>query len=321
MKRAAMIAVIVLVTATSFVAAQGGGGGRGSEPRPVDWNTKMPWSSWEAGVNTWWSNFPRTAQGVDPFKIFDNVYYVGVQTGQSLLITTTDGLMLIDGTWAETADLVLNSIRKIGFDPANIKYILISHGHADHFAGVGRIKQVAVNARVGTSATDWALIESQQGRPESGLPLTRDLVINDGDVIKLGDTALKIYVTPGHSAGALAFDIPGRVGRKTYRILNPRVGIRIPPNMTEAYIKSMERLKQLGPWDGYLPEHSFLSMRAAQISPKDFYLGPPAPPKPAGPNASVQGAAAVNAFFDELLKVAREKLAAEQKQAPPAGAR
>jgi metallo-beta-lactamase class B len=269
-------------------------------------------------MNTWWANYPHTAQIVEPFKIFDNVYYVGVQTGQSLLIPTTDGLILIDATWAETADMVLDSIRKAGFDPANIKYILISHGHNDHFGGVGRIKQVAVNARVGTSALDWALIESQQGNAASGLPLTRDLVINDGDVIKLGDTSLKVYVTPGHSVGALAFDIPARVGRKTYRILNPRVGIRIPPNMTEPYIKSIERLKALGPWDGYLPEHPFLSMRVAQISAKDFYVGPLPLPKPVGPNASVQGPAAVNAFFDEILKVAHEKLAAEQAQAQQA---
>jgi hypothetical protein len=321
MKRDTWLVALVLLAAAASASAQGGrGGGGGNEPA-INWNTRMPWSVWEAGVNTWWANFPRTAQGVEPFKIFDNVYYVGIQTGQALLITTSDGLMLIDATWAETADMVLGSIRKLGFDPANIKYIFISHGHGDHFAGVGRIKQVAVNARVGASAADWELVASQQGRPESGLPLTRDLVVNDGDTIKLGDTALKIYVTPGHSAGSLAFDIPARIGQRTYRIVNPRVGIRIPANMTEPYIKSIERLKALGPWDGYLPEHSFLSMRPAPISPQDFYLGPQPLPKPAGPNASVQGSAAVGAFFDELLKVAREKLAYEQKQAQQTGAR
>jgi len=309
------IALVGTIFATTGGHAQTAGAAQTAEPRAIDWNARMPWASWEAGVNTWWNNFPRTAQGVEPFKIFDNVYYVGIQTGQSLLIPTSDGLILIDGTWADTADMVLDSIRKIGFDPASIKYILISYGHVDHFAGVGRIKQVAVNARIGTSAADWALIESQQGRPGSGLPFQRDLVINDGDVIKLGDTAIKTYVTPGHSAGALAFDIPAKLGRRTYRIVNPRVGVRVPPNMTEPYIKSIERLKALGPWDGYLPEHPFLSMRAVQISAKDFYVGPAPLPKPAGPNASVQGAAAVNGFFDQLLKIAREKLAAEQ-QAP-----
>jgi len=317
MKRVYLTSIIVFGLAISSGLAQGGGGGQAAGQRAIDWNSRMPWATWEAAMNTWWNNFPRTALGVEPFKIFDNVYYVGIQTGQSLLIPTSAGLILIDATYADTADMVLDSIRKLRFDPADIKYILISHGHADHFAGVGRIKQVAVNARVGTSAADWAMIEGQQGNPANGGPLTRDLVIEDGQTITLGDTAIKIYVTPGHSAGALAFDIPARVGRRTYRILNPRVGIRIPPNMTEPYIKSMERLKALGPWDGYLPDHPFLSMRTPQISPRDFYIGPSPLPKPPGPNASVQGAAAVNRFFDEILKVAHQKLAAEKE--PPSG--
>jgi hypothetical protein len=314
MKRSYAAGIIILLLMTSSGAAQGGAAAPPARQPAIDWNSRMPWAPWEAAVNTWWNNFPRTALGIEPFKIFDNVYYVGIQTGQSLLIPTSDGLILIDGTYAETADMVLDNIRKLRFDPANIKYILISHGHADHFAGVGRIKQVAVNARVGTSAADWGLIEGQQRTPNpaNGLPLTRDLVIEDGQAITLGDTTIKVYVTPGHSAGALAFDIPARIGRKSYRIVNPRVGIRIPPAMTEPYISSIERLQALGPWDGYLPEHPFLAMRVAQMSPRDFYVGPPALPKPAGPNASVQGAAAVKGFFDELLKVARQKLEAEK---------
>jgi metallo-beta-lactamase class B len=240
------------------------------------------------------------------------VYYVGIQTGQALLLPTSEGLILIDTTWDETAPFVLDGIRKLGFNPADIKYILISHGHADHFAGAGRIKQAAAGARVGASAADWSLIESQQGRPNAGLPLTRDLVINDGDVVTLGDVQLKIHVTPGHSPGALAFEIPARFGGRTYRVINPRVGIRIPAAMTEQYIKSMERLKALGPWDGYLPEHPFLPLRPQLVDAREFYVGPPSPPKPAAPHASLQGAAQVNDFFDALLAVAREKLAFER---------
>jgi L-ascorbate metabolism protein UlaG (beta-lactamase superfamily) len=102
----------------------------------------------------------------------------------------------------------LDYIRKLGFDPANIKYILISHGHNDHFAGAGRIKQVATRARVGVSATDWDFIATGKGLAEClppCVPLTRDLVLNDNDVIKLGDTSVKVHATPGHSAGAVAF--------------------------------------------------------------------------------------------------------------------
>lgn len=124
--------IIIFLLVAFSVAVLGQGGGGGNESPRINWNTRMPWSSWEAGVNTWWANFPRTAQAVEPFKIFDNVYYVGIQTGQSLLITTSDGLMLIDGTHAETADMVVSSIRKLGFDPVDIKYIFINPG--DHFS-------------------------------------------------------------------------------------------------------------------------------------------------------------------------------------------
>lgn len=288
--------------------------GQGAAPptAQTNWNERMPWSGWEVAFNTWWGNFPRAAMRMEPFKIFDNVYFVGIQHGQSLLVPTSDGLILIDTTWDDVAPFVLDSIRKAGFNPADIKYILLSHGHADHAAGAARIKQAIPNARVGVSAADWSLIESQQGRPGSGLPLARDLVINDGDVIKLGDTEIKMYVTPGHSQGSVAFEIPARFGGRTYRVINPRVGIRIPANMTEPYITGIERLKALGPWDGYLPEHPFLSMRPQTLDAKDFYLGPQAQPKPESGHVSLQGRTQISAFFDALLAVAREKLAFER---------
>jgi metallo-beta-lactamase class B len=316
MSRLFAIAVVVFLIHTPAMGQAALSSGGANPPTPqVNWNARAPWSSWEAGVNTWWGNFPHAAQRIEPFKIFDNVYYVGIQTGQALLVTTSDGLILIDATYDDTAEFVLDGIRKLGFDPAQIRYILISHGHNDHFAGAGRIKQAAPRARVGTSAADWELIAKAQGQPNAGLPLTRDLVINDSDVITAGDTQVKVYVTPGHSAGSLAFEIPARFEGRTLRVINPRVGVRVPPNMTEPYIKSMERLKALGPWDGYLPEHSFLSMRPQSVDAKDFYVGPSAAPQPQPRHASLQGGPQISAFFDALLAIAREKLEFEKTTA------
>ena len=77
---------------------------------------------------------PRTreAQLAEPFRIFDNVYYVGLQSVSSYLITTSQGLILIDPTYDYTAELVLDSVRAVGFDPGQIEYLLITHGHGDH---------------------------------------------------------------------------------------------------------------------------------------------------------------------------------------------
>src|SRR5207244_4482532 len=100
----------------------------------TDWNLKAPWG----GTRQDATRDPRP-----PFKIFDNVYYVGLQTVCAYLVTTSNGLVLIDATYAETADSVLNSIHMLGFDPANIEYIFISRSHINHLGGVVKIKSVA----------------------------------------------------------------------------------------------------------------------------------------------------------------------------------
>jgi metallo-beta-lactamase class B len=321
MNRYVWLAVAIAIGGSGLSAAAQGGqaGGRGGAEERVDWNAKMPWGAIEKAVQARWSGLPRTDQKTEPFKIFDNLYYVGIQHVAAYLVPSPDGLILIDGTYAETADMVLGNIRALKFNPADIKYIIITHSHTDHFAGVGRIKQEAAAARVGTSAIDWGEIERQQrgggrGAQQGGLPLTRDLVINDGDTIKLGDSVLKFYVTPGHSPGSLALELNARDGGRTYRLLSPCVGLAsVSPDFTQPYIASMERLKQLGPWDGLFASHAFLTPRDPYISPADFFLGPKAASASTRPHPAVQGGAVISKWFDDVLKVAREKLAYEQK--------
>ena len=88
-------------------------------------------------------------QKVAPFKVFDNLYYVGPGFVSVWLITTTDGLIVIDGAQEPYVDHVIDSIRKVGFDPKNIRYLLVTHGHLDHFGGVARLQALS-GARVAT---------------------------------------------------------------------------------------------------------------------------------------------------------------------------
>lgn len=315
--------IIIFLAASSVLAQKGTDGRRHTDAKaeitqqapPINWNAKMPWGSMEAAVRTRWAGLPLTAEKVEPFKVFDNVYYVGVQVVGAYIITTSEGLILIDATYAETADTVLEGIRKLGFDPANIKYLIITHQHFDHFGGAGRIQRVT-HARVGMSAVDWEGVERQQSGPQEGdrnlgLPLERDLIIKDGDTIKLGDTTLKFYVTPGHTPGSLAVEIPARAGGKTYRALSPCVGINPSPDLTKPYINSMERLKNMGPWDTLLPNHAFLMPRDSAISPSDFIFQDLKPLKESYPG--VIGPERINQWFDEILTVGKEKLASEEK--------
>jgi metallo-beta-lactamase class B len=136
-------------------------------------------------------------QKVAPIKVFDNLYYVGPGFVSVWLIPTTDGLILVDTAQEPYVDFVIGNIRKAGFDPKDIKYILLTHGHLDHFGGAAKI-QAASGARVAALDEDWTMIEAAKA-------MTRDMVINEGDVVTLGKTSLNVYKLPGHTPGSASF--------------------------------------------------------------------------------------------------------------------
>lgn len=151
-------------------------------------------------------------QKIAPFKVFDNLYYVGPGSVAVWLIPTSDGLILVDSAQEPLVDHVAESIRKVGFDPRNIRYILVSHGHLDHFGGVGKLQALS-GARVGALEEDWTLIENvyrnaAQGAAnrDPGVAFKRDVVLREGDSVALGGMRLKVHKLPGHTAGSPAFD-------------------------------------------------------------------------------------------------------------------
>ena len=312
---AALLSVLALSPAALGQGrGQAAGGGNNN-------NLGMPWESLRAGILAKWDDVPRTAQKTEPFKIFDNVAYVGLETVGAYLILTSDGMILLDSTYADTADHVVESIRRIGGDPKQLKYVIVTHGHNDHFAGAGRIKQVT-GARIGMSAPDWTLVERAFGAAgpggggNNGVPFTRDLVIADGQMLTLGDTTLKFHVLPGHTPGNVGTEIQARADGRTYRAL---VGLAFAPapGLTEASIKTTERLKQLGPWDALLTSHAYLAPVPIPLTAKEVFLGaaPATPRQTAHPAAA--GSAYINAYFDTILKAVRERLAREQAAAQP----
>src|SRR5688500_16298897 len=105
-----LVGVMALVLTASLVHGQGREGGGGAQAPQVNWNQKMPWGPLEVAVRLRWAGLPLTAQKVEPFKVFDNIYYVGIQVVGSYLITTSAGLILVDATYAETGHLVVESI-------------------------------------------------------------------------------------------------------------------------------------------------------------------------------------------------------------------
>ena len=313
------ICVLLAVPPTALLHGQSASSGTAQQAAPPAlpggvWNSRAPWGPLQTvGPRSG----PPISQVREPFKIFDNVYYVGLQSVSSYLVSTSGGLVLLDTTFGDTADSVLSAIRKLGFSPSNLKYIFITHSHLDHFGGAGKIQELT-GARVAMSMEDWQSVEAQQQKAASGsgqatnqslgLRLVRDLVVHDNDVITVGDTTFKFYFTPGHTVGATSIEFQVRDRGKQYRAIVPGgMGMQFGPEWTPIFIKSIERLKQLGPWDVMLGNHPFLMPRDLELE-----IEPALAKRGDGPNPAVVGPAAINQWFDAVLKVANDKLVSEQ---------
>lgn len=207
-----------------------------------------------AGARTWASvgaqleeaRANEELQRIPPFKVFDNLYYVGVGYTASWLVTTGDGLILLDAVDQRYADHVVESIGKLGFDPKNIRYLIIGQAHADHLGAAKRIQET-YGARVGMGEADWAFMEqtAAAGRLRAEPP-RRDLVIRDGDTLTLGKTTLRFYATPGHTPGTISFEFPVYDNGRPYVAFvfggsAPAAGLQA----AEQFMKSVARIEQI----------------------------------------------------------------------------
>src|SRR5471032_2885727 len=139
----------------------------------------------------------------DPVKVFDNLYFLGMTEFSAWAVNTSEGIIIIDALFDYSVDdEVSEGLKKVGLDPAKIKYVIISHGHSDHSGGA-KFLQDSYKARVLLSAADWDLLDRSRGtRP------ARDMVATDGQTLTLGDTTITMYITPGHTPGTLSYLIP-----------------------------------------------------------------------------------------------------------------
>lgn len=149
-------------------------------------------------------------QPFEPFQVTGNVYYVGTKGLSAFLITDRKGHVLIDGGLPESAPIILQNIRTLGFDPADVKYLLINHNHFDHAGGLAAIKQ-ATGAKLVASIKDTPDLEAggTLRRPELGrfTPVKVDRKVGDGAILRLGSTVLKGHLTPGHTPGCTSWSM------------------------------------------------------------------------------------------------------------------
>lgn len=215
-----------------------------------------------------WLNTPAD-QYVEPWKPFENVDYVGVCWVSAWLVHTDDGVVLIDTLYGPFKKMIVENIQKTGTDLADIKYVLMTHGHFDHVGGAVALKPLLPNAKFVMTQQGWdEAVDSSaksQGGPRAWDMIEPEMVVADGDEITVGGNTFKVIETPGHTWGTASYMYDVKDGDKTHRAIT--IGglglnaIEGPPQV-EAYIKSVDRVRKLVeaqdmPIEVHLTTHGF----------------------------------------------------------------
>ncbi|MBE5774117.1 MAG: MBL fold metallo-hydrolase [Clostridiales bacterium] len=149
-----------------------------------------------------------------PFEIVPGVYYVGNKNVSCHLFDTGEGLLLLDTAYLETTYLLTESIRDLGFDPHDIKWIVHTHAHYDHFGGTRALVEKygcktympAIDLPFMQSA-DWTYCEAAglPYEPPFDLYFETDVALHPGDVVNFGNIAMHCYDASGHTPGTMAY--------------------------------------------------------------------------------------------------------------------
>lgn len=160
-----------------------------------------------------------SAATVEPAKIFDNLYFVGTPAVSAWAVTTSQGIVVIDSlnNPREAETYIEGGLRKLGLDPAQVKYVIITHGHADHYGGAQYLTD-KLKAQLVMSETDWNFLSTARPstNPDRGPIPRRGMSLKSGDKLTLGDTSIEIVETPPHTPGAISLIIPLKEGRATH---------------------------------------------------------------------------------------------------------
>jgi metallo-beta-lactamase class B len=153
----------------------------------------------------------------EPAKVFDNLYYLGIRGVTAWAVDTPEGLILIDAlnNQGDIEQAVEGGLRKLGVDPSRIKYVLVTHGHPDHYGGAQYLAD-KYHARILMSQVDWTLATAFGKLPLNGASNgenfgpapAKDMVITDAQEFTLGGETLTFYITPGHTTGTVSVLIP-----------------------------------------------------------------------------------------------------------------
>lgn len=247
-----------------------------------------------------------------PLKIFDNLAFLSAGWISAMAVLTDDGIVLIDALTSpgEAESVLVPGLREVGADPAEIKYVVVTHGHDDHFGGAQYLAD-RYGARVLMAPADWDLI----ARTSPDNAPTRDLEISDGQQLTLGGTTIQLHYTPGHTAGTVSPVIPVRAGDERHNAMLWG-GMNPPTALSElhTYLASIHsfrhRIRQANvdvELSNHPDDHGL--QRAEQLRNE-----------PGGPNPFVLGRARTQQFMAVMDLMLRGRTAdAEASETTPGG--
>ncbi len=215
----------------------------------------------------------RSTWHYDPVKVFDNLYYIGEKEFSAWAVVTSEGIIVIDTIWAHSVeDEIVNGLKTLGFDPANIKYAIVSHAHIDHIGGAKYLQD------------------------------------KYGKQLTLGDTTLTMYLTPGHTPGTISMLIPVKDRGQPHLVASwggTAFNFELTPANFQVYINSAVRYHDIVAKSGA----DILLSNHTVFDGSHTKLPAVAVRKPGDPNPYVVGNDAVQRYVKVAEECARANLA------------
>jgi len=187
----------------------------------------------------------RDGPSITPAKLFDNLYVFGNADTVVYALTTSDGILLIDSGYPGTTETVIvPGLTALGLDPADVRIVLLGHGHADHFGGAAYF-QDRFGARIGAAEADWVMMAQAGAEPNAPQSPRRDLIVEDRVPVTLGNTRVTPVAIPGHTPGSLGFifEVADRGASHTAGLFGGTILLadRITTDGLEQYVDSIAR--------------------------------------------------------------------------------
>ena len=182
----------------------------------------------------------------EPAKVADNLYFLGTKIHSAWAVVGSQGIIVIEALFDYAArDEILDGLKKLGLDPKNVKYVILSHAHGDHDGGAVLLQDTIPDVHVIYGAEDWDAVDK---RPSG--KAKHDIVGTDGMKVSVGDAFVQIVTMPGHTPGTLSYLFEMRDNGKPLRVAYVG-GTAIPFNGSAAY------------YDGYIASSKKMAKAAA----------------------------------------------------------